>query len=170
MSETLPIRANNPFALIQSKPQQWQGLVSANERGFLFFDSALNGTRAGFISLINTYFKKGINTIEKIFPIYAPLSDLGDNPDIYIQNVVKLTKIPKDKPLTTAEEILALGKAIIRVESGKDWIDNATLVSGYTIAAEKTNYPKLKKGSVRLAIPFFFLLIVGTLWIIKQKA
>jgi hypothetical protein len=169
MSETLPIRANNPFALIQKKPQAWQGLVSVNERGFLFFDTPLNGTRAGFISFINTYLKRGINTIEKIFPIYAPKDELTNDPALYIQNVSKLTKIPSGKPLTTAEEILSVGKAIIRVESGKDWIDNATLVAGYMVAAQQTGFPQLKKKSVRLAIPFFFLILSVTLWTILRK-
>lgn len=169
MAETLPIRANNPFALIQKKPQKWQGLLSANERGFLFFDTPLNGTRAGFISFINTYLKRGINTIEKIFPIYAPKDELTNDPKIYIDNVVRLTKIPKNKPLTTAEEILAVGKAIIRVESGKDWIDNSTLVAGYMVAAQQTGYPQLQKKSVRLAIPFFFLITIVTLWATLTK-
>lgn len=169
MAETLPIRANNPFALIQKRPQAWQGLVSANERGFLFFDTPLNGTRAGFISFINTYLKRGINTIEKIFPIYAPKDELTNDPQLYIDNVSRITKIPKNKPLTTAEEILAVGKAIIKVESGKDWIDNATLVAGYMVAAQQTNYPQLKKKSVRLAIPFFFLISIVTIWAISTK-
>lgn len=169
MAESLPIRANNPFALIQKRPQAWQGLISANERGFLFFDTPLNGTRAGFISFINTYLKRGINTIEKIFPIYAPKDELTNDPQYYIDNVVKITKIPKNRPLTTAEEILAVGKAIIKVESGKDWIDNATLVSGYMVAAQQTNYPQLKKKSVRLAIPFFFLISIATIWAISTK-
>lgn len=168
MSESLPIRANNPFALIQKKPSAWQGLVSSNTKGFLFFDTPLNGTRAGFISFINTYLKRGINTIEQIFPIYAPKDELTNDPQLYIQNVVKLTKIPKDRPLTTAEEIIAIGKAIIRVESGKDWIDNATLVSGYTMAADRTGFPKLKNKSVRLAIPFFFFVIIG-IWAINKR-
>lgn len=157
-NQPLPIRANNPFALIQNIDQakKWNGYVSSNSNGFVFFDTPYSGTRAGFISFINTYLKRGKNTIEKIFPIYAPATDPRNNPQKYIDTVSKLTKIPKDAPLTTAEQILAVGKAIIKVESGIDWIPNEILVGGYAAAAQQTGYPQLKKGSIRLFLPFFF--------------
>lgn len=169
--QTLPIRANNPFALIQSfeAAKKWQGFVSANGNGFVFFDSPYSGTRAGFISFINTYLKRGINTIEKIFPIYAPKSDPRNDPEKYINTVSSLTKIARNAPLTTAEQIIAVGKAIIRVESGSDWIDNAILVGGYAAAAQQTGFPQLKKTSVKLAIPFFFIILAVTIWTIQKK-
>jgi hypothetical protein len=169
--KTLPIRANNPFALIQSMDaaKKWEGFLNINGNGFVFFDTPYSGTRAGFISFINTYLKRGINTIEKIFPMYAPASDPRNNPNKYIDTVSQLTKIPKNVPLTTAEQILAVGKAIIRVESGSDWIDNSILSGAYAAAANKTGYPQLKKGSVKLAIPFFFIILTATLWIIQKK-
>ena len=168
---TLPITSNNPFALIQpvGRADKWTGLIRQTPSGFLVFDTALNGTRAGFISFINTYIKRGINTIERIFPIYAPSSDPRNNPELYIQNVSKMTGIARNTPITTAEQIVAIGKAIIRVESGSDWIDNATLIGGYTFAAQYTGAPKLGKKSVRLAIPFLFFLAVGLIWISKTK-
>jgi len=155
---TLPIKSNNPFALIQSfgRADKWQGLTGQTPSGFLIFDNAVNGTRAGFISFINTYLKRGINTIEKIFPKYAPASDPRNDPQQYIANVEKLTGIKRNQPITTAEQIMAIGKAIIRVESGRDWIDNATLVTGYTLAAQATGQPAISKKTVRLAIPFLF--------------
>ena len=169
--QTLPMVANNPFALIQNLDQakKWQGFVKTNGNGFVFFDSPYSGTRAGFISFINTYLKRGINTIEKIFPIYAPKSDPRNDPEKYISAVTQLTKIPRNAPLTTAEQIIAVGKAIIRVESGSDWIDNGILVGGYSAAAQYTNYPQLKKTSVKLAIPFFFIILAATIWTIQKK-
>jgi len=169
--QTLPIRANNPFALIQNvtQGQKWEGFVSINPNGFVFFDTPYSGTRAGFISLINTYLKRGLNTIEQIFPIYAPAKDPRNNPEKYIKTVSELTKIPRNAPLTTAEQIVAVGKAIIRVESGSDWINNAILAGAYAAAANKTGFPQLKKGSVKLAIPFFFIILAATIWIIQKK-
>jgi hypothetical protein len=160
--QTLPIKANNPFALIQNvtQAQKWQGFVSANGNGFVFFDTPYSGTRAGFISFINTYLKRGINTIETILPIYAPAKDKRNNPDQYIELVSQLTKIPKNEPIVTPEQIIAIGKAIIRVESGSYWIDDSILVAGYSAAAQATGFPQLKKGSVKLMIPFFFLMIL----------
>ena len=170
-NQTLPIRANNPFALIQSvtQAQKWEGFVSSNGNGFVFFDTPYSGTRAGFISLINTYLKRGLNTIEKIFPVYAPALDPRNDPEKYINTVASLTKIPRNAPLTTAEQIVAIGKAIIRVESGSDWIDNATLIGGYAAAANKTGFPQLKKSSVKLAIPFFFIILIAALWITRKN-
>lgn len=153
---TLPIQSNNPFALIQKKPDNWQGLKGTTPNGFLIFDTPLNGTRAGFISFINSYLKRGFNTIEKIFPRYAPATDPRNNPEQYISNVVRMTKIPRNLPITTAEQIIAIGKAIIKIESGENWIDNATLVSGYQFAAQKTGQPLISKKTVKIAIPFFF--------------
>ena len=170
-NKTLPMVANNPFALIQNvtQAQKWEGYVSSNGNGFVFFNTPYSGVRAGFISLINTYLKRGLNTIEKIFPVYAPATDPRNNPEKYINTVSSLTKIPRNAPLTTAEQIVAIGKAIIRVESGSDWIDNATLVGGYAAAANKTGFPQLNKRSVKLAIPFFFTILIAILWITKKN-
>jgi hypothetical protein len=168
---TAPQIRNNPFALIQKKnaANNWEGLTGQTENGFLIFDTPYSGARAGFISFINTYLKRGINTIEKIFPIYAPASDLRNNPEKYIQTVSELTKIPRNVPLTTAEQIVAVGKAIIRVESGFDWINNSILAGAYGAAANKTGFPQLNKSSVKLAIPFFFIILTATIWIIQKK-
>lgn len=170
-NKTLPMVANNPFALIQNvtQAQKWEGYVSSNGNGFVFFNTPYSGVRAGFISLINTYLKRGLNTIEKIFPVYAPATDPRNNPEKYINTVSSLTKIPRNAPLITAEQIVAIGKAIIRVESGSDWIDNATLVGGYAAAANKTGFPQLKKSSVKLAIPFFFTILIAIIWITKKN-
>jgi len=170
-NKTLPILSNNPFALIQSikEAEKWEGYVRINPTGFVIFNTPYSGTRAGFISFINTYLKRGLNTIEKIFPIYAPAKDPRNDPEKYINTVSQLTKIARNAPLTTPEQIVAVGKAIIRVESGSDWIDNATLVGGYAAAAQKTGYPQLNKMSVKLAIPFFFITLIVILWTLKKN-
>lgn len=167
---TPPITYNNPFALIQApgKADKWNGLKGQTQNGFLIFDTALNGARAGIISFFNTYLKRGINTIEKIFPIYAPSGHGGNNPDMYIENVVKFTGIPKNKPLTTAPDIVKVLKAITRVESGKDWLPNATMVAAYEYAADYTNFPaRLSNKNVKLVLPIV-LALIGVVWIAKR--
>lgn len=168
---TPPITANNPFALIQApgRADKWIGLVGQYPNGFLIFDTPLNGARAGIISFINTYLKRGINTIEKIFPIYAPGGPgTGNNPDLYVANVVKFTGIPKNKPLTNAGDIVKVLKAITRVESGQDWLSNPILVSAYEYAAEYTKFPaRLTNKNVKLILPIV-VLIIGFGWIAKK--
>ena len=156
---TLPIETNNPFALIQTygKADNWRGLVDQKPSGFLVFNNPENGTRAGFINLWNTYFSKGINTAAAIFPIYAPEKDKS-KVAAYIEFVEKATKKGRNEPLTTSADILSLARAIIRFESGKDWISNAVLVTGYQLAASQTKLPTLTNKTVKLAIPFFFYL------------
>lgn len=168
---TPPIISNNPFALIQApgRADKWIGLKGQYPNGFLIFDTPLNGARAGIISFINTYLKRGINTIEKIFPIYAPASHGGNKPDLYIANVVKFTGIPKDKPLTSATDIIKVLKAITRVESGKDWLPNPIMISAYEYAADYTKFPaRLTNRNVKLILPII-LLIAGIIWIKKQS-
>jgi hypothetical protein len=168
---TPPITSNNPFALIQAygRADNWTGLKGQWPNGFLIFDTPLNGARAGIISFINTYLKRGINTIEKIFPIYAPGGPgTGNDPDAYIRNVEAWSGIPRNKPLTTAPDILKVLKAITRVESGKDWLPNPILVAAYEGAADYTKFPaRLKNNNVRLFLPVIILLI-GFVWIGKR--
>lgn len=140
---TAPIKYNNPFALIQTpgKADAWQGLEKQLPSGFLVFKNSLFGARAGIISFINTYLKRGVNTIEKIIPIYAPASDSRNNPNQYINNLVKFTGIPKNQPLTEPGDILKVLKGIVRIEAGSDWLPDAVLLSAYEFAAEQTKFP-----------------------------
>jgi hypothetical protein len=168
---TPPISANNPFALIQApgRADKWIGLVGQYPNGFLIFDNVTNGARAGIISFINTYLKRGINTIEKIFPIYAPGGPgTGNNPNLYIENVSKWTGIPKNKPLTNAGDIVKVLKAITRVESGKDWLSNPTIIAAYQYAIEYTKFPApLTNKNVPMILSGIVILI-GLAWIGKK--
>lgn len=169
---TAPILYNNPFALIQApgRADDWQGLKEQLKNGFLVFNSPLFGARAGIISFLNTYLKRGINTIEKIFPIYAPASDSRNNPQQYIANVVKFTGIPANKPLTEPADILKVLKAIVRIESGRDWLPDAVLLSAYEFAAEQTNFSaRFDKNKFSLVwaaglVAFMF----ATIWTLKS--
>jgi hypothetical protein len=167
---TPPITSNNPFALIQpyGRADKWTGLIGQWPNGFLKFDTPLNGARAGLISFINTYLKRGINTIEKIFPIYAPGgAGSGNDPDAYIRNVELWSGVPRNKPLTDTTDILKVAKAITRVERGRDGLPNNTLVAAWEFAAQYTGITSkvkpLTNKHVILALSTVF--IVGlVLW------
>ena len=128
----LPQRNNNPFALIQEKPSNWQGLVRGS-KGFLQFLEPKWGVRAGYINLVNTYLLRGLNTIEKIFPVYAPVSD-GNKPDKYIEFVETFTKIKRNSIIDDADKLYIIGRAIERVENGKAWVSSTDWDEGWKLA------------------------------------
>ncbi len=117
----------NPFAIMQQKPSKWKGLLGKRPNGFLIFDNSVNGVRAGFINLVNTYLNKGLNTINKIFPVYAPSGHGANDPQSYIKNVSKLSGIAPDTVISTPEQLYKIGKAIIQVEEGI-YKDNQTII------------------------------------------
>lgn len=131
-NKTKTQRNNNPFALIQPRPDRWQGLVPGSS-GFLTFEEVKWGVRAGYINLINAYFKKGLNTLELIFPKYAPKVD-NNNPQAYIQFVEKFTGIDRRTVITKAAQIYNLGRAIERVEGGRSWVDAEEWDEGWKLA------------------------------------
>lgn len=160
--ENLPIRANNPFALIQKKgaASAWQGLTGQAENGFLIFDTPENGARAGFISLYNTYLKKGINQYGDIIPIYAPKPQ--NNPAEYIHFIKVYTNISPVTKLDSMDKIIRVSKAIIKQESGKDWIPDSMLIRAYKSAQKAVNLPKAESNGI-----YAFFTVMAVLWAIK---
>lgn len=160
----LPQESNNPFSLIQTKPSAWQGLVPGST-GFLKFTAVKYGVRAGFINLVNTYLNKGLNTIAKIFPVYAPSRDPRNNPAAYVANVEKITGIPRDQVISTSDQIYKLGKAIIQVEEGKFWVPQADFDEGFKLAMDNRHIVQVAKAGgigvgailVGVGIWYFFL-------------
>lgn len=154
---------NNPFALIQKKPSPWKGLKGAQSDGFLTFENPMYGARAGFINLVNTYLKKGIDTIEKIFPIYAPAGHGANVPEDYIKRVVAITKIPRNQKLTY-DNLYALGKAIVAHEEGNFWMKDSDYDEGFKQAMVATrlnvNMPAVAGGSI-LALAILLLIIIA---------
>jgi hypothetical protein len=123
------ISYNNPMAIIQARPDNWQGLVSS-DKGKLKFDAMSNGVRAGIINLHNGYFKKGNNTLLGIFKVYAP-SDGGNNPLNYANFVASQLNVGIDVPLDFETVIIPLSKAIIKMETGTTIAENSYLVGLY---------------------------------------
>lgn len=131
---------NNPFALIapikNGKPvkNNWRGLVGFAPDGFLTFQSPALGVRAGFINLYQTYIDKGLDTLEKIFPVYlGGVVDEKNNPETYIQVAAKSLGIGRDQRLTD-NDIYKLGRVIEKVEQGGKWITDKEFDEGYMMA------------------------------------
>jgi hypothetical protein len=120
---------NNPLAIIQARPDRWQGLVSS-DKGKLKFDAMSNGVRAGIINLHNGYFKKGNNTLLGIFKVYAPSVD-GNNPLNYANFVASKLNVGIDVPLDFEKVVVPLSKAIIQMETGTTIAENSYLVGLY---------------------------------------
>lgn len=160
-----PKQNNNPFAIIDETPDSWKGLIGKAPDGFLKFDKPENGVRAGFINLTNAYIKKGLNTIEKIFPVYAPSVDPRNNPEVYVNTVVKLTGIPRNTPIISQDQIYKIGKAITTHEEGSFWVTQKDFDAGFNAAMNSSSFlSAMKKASggigVVLLLGLFLYLIV----------
>lgn len=148
MSSKLTIANNNPFALIQKPADAWVGLKGSLPSGFLKFDTATNGARAGWINLYNVYLSKGINTPNTIIPKYAP--DGGGRDGAYSKFIAGRLNITTDTPITTPKQIWELGRAIVYFEAGEDWLPDAQLLEGYKLAQQRVQLPDLnRQGTVQ---------------------
>ena len=146
MATPRTIRFNNPFALIQTAPDKWQGLVPGST-GFLQFDSVENGARAGMITLINTYLRRGRDTIGKIIPVYAPEPE-AQKIENYIAFLENKTGMHRDDQIKNVDQFLKLAKNITWFEAGKDWIPESTIKKAYNQAIESTGFSSFGKISV----------------------
>lgn len=136
-SQSKPIRTNNPFALIQTKPSPWLGLKTGSS-GFLEFENMTLGVRAGFINLLGYISKRGLNTIAKIIPVYAPKGHGENEPSKYIELVSAFTGYAPDMKIDNAQKLKNIGRAIVRVETGTE-ISNLDFERGYELAAPRIN-------------------------------
>lgn len=154
-----PQKYNNPFALIDNTPSMWKGLQGTRPNGFLIFDTPANGVRAGFINLVNAYLKRGLDTIEKIFPVYAPLGHGGNIPENYIKFVSNNSGIDRKKKITSVDEIYKIGKAITTNEEGNFWVSQKDFDSGYKAAMQSVNAESLFKITKSM-LPVIIILLV----------
>lgn len=155
-----PQQNNNPFALMDITPSAWKGLISVTTDGFMKFENPFFGTRAGFINLVNVYIKRGYDTIEKIFPKYAPAGHGNNVPEDYIKSVVKQTGIPRDKKINSTEELYKLGRAIVKHEEGKFWLSEKDYNDGFNAAMISVNGDKLFNVVGGMSIGLVLLLIL----------
>lgn len=108
---------NNPMALIQQKPQDWEGLKPGSGSR-LEFETMWQGVRAGVKNLHNTYFKRGNDTLEGIFKVYAPSGHGDNNPNSYAQMAANKLGVSINDKLSFDRHGKDLAKVIINVETG----------------------------------------------------
>lgn len=108
---------NNPMALIQQNPQDWEGLKSGSGSK-LEFETMWQGVRAGVKNLNNTYFKRGNDTLEGIFKVYAPSGHGDNNPNSYAQMAANKLGVSINDKLSFDRHGKDLAKVIINVETG----------------------------------------------------
>lgn len=150
---------NNPFALIQPKPSAWKGLKGKTTDGFLIFDNPMYGTRAGFINFVNRYLNQGLDTIEKIFPVYAPSGHGANVPEDYINNVVKISGISRNKKISSEADIYKIGIAIVKHEEGNFWVPLTDFDRGFDQAMQSVTLNKALKTGTGIAGIIIFLII-----------
>jgi hypothetical protein len=126
------IRNNNP-GNIKITNNAWKGKlpVSKNTDGtFEQFETPEHGIRALFIDL-RSKLKRGLNTVEKIIPVYAPATDNNDVMS-YIMSVVTESGLPANKVLSVVD-LPAIIPAIIKHENGFNPYSGAQLKKAYSM-------------------------------------
>lgn len=159
---TLPLglRNNNPGNLRDSGIL-WQGRVGAN-KGFTVFDAVENGIRAYAVD-IRSKINRGLNTINKIIPVYAPPSE--NNTSSYITTVVRLTGFSADKKLdVTGDTLYKLAKAMFYVENGTA---ANTYLSDRIIQEGVSKSGAFKFSSVAIPVAALIAIIIIVLIFIK---
>lgn len=122
-------RNNNPGNIVLTPGQYWQGEVQGTDTRFKTFMSMPYGYRAIFVTL-NSYIKKGYDTIDKIINRYAPPHE--NETSSYAKTVSRMTGISPDQPVTfnRPQDIVAIVEAISYVENGIK-ADPNQVIEGY---------------------------------------
>lgn len=103
---------------IEKNNDVYQGeVIPSQDNRFKQFKTMAYGYRAMFVTL-DTYRKRGIDTIEKIITAWAP--SVENHTQVYIDSVVKWSGVAKDKKLTDHDgnDYINIIAAMSRVENG----------------------------------------------------
>jgi hypothetical protein len=156
----LGLRNNNP-ANLRDSGIQWKGRVGSNE-GFVVFDSIETGVRAYGIDL-RSKINRGLNTINKIIPVYAPPSE--NNTQRYISDMVKNTGYSANKILSPdGATMLNMAKSTFQVENGAV---STTYLSDRIIQDGLSRSGAFAFSSVGIPVLFLIIAIAIVLYFIK---
>ena len=109
------LRNNNPFNL-KFFSIGWVGEIGT-DGDFSVFDTAENGIRAGMINIHTKMTRDGAKTVRRLLTILSPAFE---NPlESFINFVSAELRVSPEQPLTFAQHIIPLSKAIIQFENGK---------------------------------------------------
>jgi hypothetical protein len=124
------LRNNNP-GNIRKGGDVFQGeVIPSADAAFKQFRTMAYGYRAMFVTL-DTYRRRGLDTIAKIIPVWAPASD-GNKPKSYIAQVAKSSGVAADRPLNenSGRDYIAIVAAMSAVENGRE-ADMADVRTGF---------------------------------------
>ena len=168
------LRNNNPGNLIRTSIA-WQGKIpfpQSKDTKFEQFQTIELGLRAMFKDLINDI-NKGKNTITKLINEYAPPHE--NNTKAYINSVSKSVGLMPDTIITKVDAafLLALGRAILKVELGTahaeitDTIlrNGISLLGTYKLANVSVDTKKTTSVILAIVIPvvvFFYTYVTLT--------
>lgn len=111
------LRDNNPGNLRHTPAIKWRGELEPDADGYCRFDTAHNGMRAMMVDLHSKWLR-GLNTVAKIIPPYAPPSE---NPTaVYIADVAKWWGVDPEAvfDLSKPSPLASLASAMMRQEDG----------------------------------------------------
>lgn len=103
---------------IEQNGDNFQGEIKpSQDKRFKQFQSMAYGYRAMFVTL-DTYRKRGRDTIEKIITAWAPA--IENHTENYIRCVEKWSGVPRDKVLTvnSGKDYIEIVAAMSRMENG----------------------------------------------------
>ena len=126
------IRNKNPGNLRYRSEWNWKGVVGVDDKQFAIFEKPEWGMYH-FGEQLKRYKKRGLDTLAKIIPVYAPRSDNNDEA-AYIRSVEIQTGIDKNTVLDLDDRVVMekLMRAFTRHEQGMppsgldDWYDDST--------------------------------------------
>lgn len=129
------LRDNNPGNIRPNPAYTWYGQKGI-EHNYVIFDDIEHGIRA-MAKDLKSKISRGLNTLEKYIPIYAPPSD-NNNTRGYINRVAASTGFKPNEVLIVNEAtLLKLVKAHIAVEIGEHYaslITDAMIDEGVQMA------------------------------------
>ena len=126
-------RNNNPGNIRINSAWTWQGQTGADSDGYVIFNTVENGVRA-MTKDLKTKIARGLNTIAKIIPVYAP--EFENPTSTYITRVSEWAATPKDKVIDPANKVqmLAIVSAMIRFENGRVSYAPSVIMAGINAA------------------------------------
>jgi hypothetical protein len=125
------IRNNNPLNIEWNALNNWVGLTGTDGR-FCIFDTPENGIRAA-AKILDSYAKRGINTIQKIIETWAPATE--NNVAAYVDSVCKsMGRTPGAVIIKASGDYVPLLAAMIKHENGKQPYTLAQIQKGVSLS------------------------------------
>lgn len=137
---------------IRAGSDKWQGSIGKTDKGYLIFNSPVEGVRAATKIIRNYSDKYGIDTVEGIISRFAPASE---NPTrAYIQNVVEKTGFQPNEKLDVKnpEVMQKLITAMINQEIGGNPYSDETIKAGITKALGQSEDESVLSPSSKLQV------------------